>query len=88
MTIVVPVLMTSCQVSLKWKSGPVTAQSRMTRTASPNVTGWPEARAVAFANRVNHSPIVIRTYIPSQRGTGLWRASLEESRVATATRDS
>ena len=38
-TMVVPVLMTSCQVSLKWKSGPVTAQTRMTTTARPKVEG-------------------------------------------------
>ena len=31
-TMVVPVLMTSCHVSEKWKMGPVTAQPRMTST--------------------------------------------------------
>ncbi len=31
---VVPVLMTNCQVSLKWKNGPVRAQPRIIPTAS------------------------------------------------------
>lgn len=53
-TIVVPVLMTSCQVSLKAKTGPTTAQSTMTPTAAPNVIGLPLRRAVFFASRVNH----------------------------------
>jgi len=38
---VVPVLITSCQVSLKSKSGPVTTQATITRTASVNVAGRP-----------------------------------------------
>jgi hypothetical protein len=36
-TIVVPVLMTSCQVSEKPKKGPETAQTRMTATAARKV---------------------------------------------------
>ena len=47
-TMVVPVLMTSCQVSLKPKTGPVTAQTTIARRARPKVAGWPAARAVAL----------------------------------------
>src|SRR4029450_1364705 len=52
-TIVVPVLMTSCQVSLNPKSGPVRAHARITATARPNASGLPVARAVPLAKRVN-----------------------------------
>ena len=38
-TMVVPVLMTSCQVSLNLNNGPVKAQSTMTATAIPKVDG-------------------------------------------------
>jgi len=50
---VVPVLITSCQVSLNRNNGPVMSQSRITPTARLNVAGLPVTRAVAFANRVN-----------------------------------
>src|SRR6476659_7827987 len=53
-TIVVPVLITSCQVSLKPNSGPVTAQATMTAAATVNADGLPVARAVHLANRENH----------------------------------
>src|SRR5688572_9933378 len=56
-TIVVPVLMMSCQVSLKPNSGPVTAHDRMIATATQNVAGCPALRAVLLANRVNHDPL-------------------------------
>ena len=36
-TIVVPVLITSCHVSLKPNIGPVTAHMTITSTANPNV---------------------------------------------------
>jgi hypothetical protein len=51
--IVVPVLMTSCQVSLNPKSGPVTAHATTTETAIRNVTGLPVTLAVNFAKREN-----------------------------------
>jgi hypothetical protein len=38
---VVPVLITSCQVSLKAKKGPVMAHTRMIKTAIMNVAGLP-----------------------------------------------
>ena len=53
MTIVVPVLITSCQVSLNPNIGPVMAQTRIIRTARRNAAGWPVARAVHFENREN-----------------------------------
>ena len=43
---VVPVLMTSCQVWEKPKIGPVTAHARTSRQASPNANGLPERRAM------------------------------------------
>src|SRR5687767_13659962 len=52
-TRLVLVLMTSCQVSLNAKSGPVIAQMRITETAVMKVKGRPVACAVDFVNRVN-----------------------------------
>ena len=52
-TIVVPVLMTSCQVSLNPNSGPVAAQTTMTPTAMRKAAGRPVACAVHLASRVN-----------------------------------
>src|SRR4051812_47357658 len=53
-TIVVPVLMTSCQVSLNPNIGPVTAQTTMIAAATVNADGLPVVRAVHLANRENH----------------------------------
>jgi hypothetical protein len=50
---VVPVLMTSCQVSLNPNNGPVTAHTTITNVASMNVDGRPAARAVHLAKREN-----------------------------------
>jgi hypothetical protein len=51
-TIVVPVLMTSCHVSLKPKKGPEMAHNIRTAVASENAPGRPAARDVHLANRV------------------------------------
>ena len=51
--IVVPVLITSCQVSLKRKIGPVSAHTRMMDAASAKVIGRPLMWAVPFVSRVN-----------------------------------
>jgi len=51
--IVVPVLITSCQVSLNPNSGPVTAHAATTETAVMNVNGLPVILAVNFAKREN-----------------------------------
>jgi hypothetical protein len=50
-TIVVPVLITSCQVSEKWKSGPVMPQTRIVPSARPNAGTLPENRVAAEAKR-------------------------------------
>ena len=42
-TIVVPVLMTSCHVSLKPNIGPSAAHTTMIETAAMNVAGCPDA---------------------------------------------
>src|SRR5437868_629 len=48
-TIVVPVLMTSCQVSEKPNTGPVSAQTMMTAAANMNVIARPAACDAALA---------------------------------------
>lgn len=48
---VVAVLITSCQVSLKPNSGPVIIQTAIVPTASEKTIGFPHRRAVALANR-------------------------------------
>src|SRR6476619_5321747 len=53
-TIVVPVLITSCQVSLNPNIGPSMAQMMMLAAARRKVTGRADARAVPFVSRVNH----------------------------------
>jgi len=50
---VVPVLMTSCQVSLNPNSGPLQAQRMITLTAAPKAIGRPAILAALLANRVN-----------------------------------
>src|SRR5213592_5029282 len=52
-TIVVPVLITSCQVSEKWKSGPVASHVSTTSVATRKDKGRPAQREVALATRVN-----------------------------------
>ena len=49
-TIVVPVLITSCQVSEKLKRGPVTNQPRTTAKASRNAAGEPTRVEVLWAS--------------------------------------
>lgn len=49
-TIVVPVLITSCHVSEKPKNGPDTAQRKTAATQQIKARGLPVARAVAVAN--------------------------------------
>jgi hypothetical protein len=49
-TIVVPVLMMSCQVSEKPKIGPLTAHTTRTVTAAAKAQGRPAALEQAFAN--------------------------------------
>ena len=49
---VVPVFTTSCHVSEKWKTGPVTPQTTMIKTAKMNARGWPAALDIDVATRV------------------------------------
>src|SRR4051794_20010287 len=53
-TIVVPVLMTSCQVSEKWKNGPVIAHTTTVPSASAKTQARPTSREVAFATSANN----------------------------------
>ncbi len=57
-TIVVPVLITSCQVSEKPNSGPLTAQTTMTRHAITNVEARPAACDVALATLAKNLAIL------------------------------
>ena len=50
-TIVVPVLITSCHVELKWNSGPVAAHTTTTSNATANADGCPAASAMRCAKR-------------------------------------
>src|SRR3954470_13169166 len=54
-TMVVPVLITSCHVSEKLKIGPVTAQTTMISAASRNAHGDPADVAMVAANLRNIS---------------------------------
>ncbi len=49
-----PVLITSCHVSLYPNIGPVTAQTIMTSTAIRKVAGFPDAFAIDLAKLGNH----------------------------------
>src|SRR3954451_7240964 len=62
--IVVPVLMTNCQVSEKPKIGPVIAQTTITSTASINVVARPAASDVLFAASPNNSAILLGVLRP------------------------
>ena len=85
-TIVVPVLITSCQVSEKPKMGPVMAQTRMMPRASAKAGTLPVKRVAAEAKRsktrawafvvMSHDPprlgsIVTRPLRPGHDGTAI-----------------
>src|SRR5688572_15050853 len=55
-TMVVLVLITSCQLSLKRNMGPAASQRRTMPAAMLKAAGLPPARDVALAKRVNHVP--------------------------------
>ena len=56
---VVPVFITSCQVSLKENNGPVTAQTMITNAARTKVIGLPVMTDESFAKRVNKDVLCI-----------------------------
>jgi predicted component of type VI protein secretion system len=64
-TIVVPVLITSCQVSEKLKSGPVTAHATMIATAKVNTQARPASRDVTVA--ICENSLLIRVAHPWDR---------------------
>src|SRR5919198_6104357 len=66
-TIVVPVLITSCHVSEKWKSGPVQAHTRTTRNATPNAQEVPTQSVSAREKRSSPRPIAGRFGTPPRR---------------------
>ena len=66
--IVVPVLMTNCQVSLKWKMGPITAQTMIAAVAKMKVTGRPVTRAAPAENFANQEPFDVA--LPENDPTG------------------
>ncbi|SIT45417.1 exported hypothetical protein [Paraburkholderia piptadeniae] len=57
-TIVVDVLITSCQVSLKWNIGPLTAHTMTSATAITNVAGFPVIEERLVENFENQSLFV------------------------------
>src|SRR4051812_3507450 len=68
---VVPVLMTSCQVLLKLKIGPVSAHTTMMPQASENALVLPVQRVTAAADRSSHRPSAVfflRATMPSLLG--------------------
>ena len=56
---VVPVLMTSCHVLLKWKMGPVAAHASTRARAARNAWGLPVARAVALEQTVKKLAVLM-----------------------------
>src|SRR6476646_939728 len=52
-TMVVPVLITSCQVSEKWKNGPVIAHTTTVPSASAKTQARPTSREMTFAASAN-----------------------------------
>src|SRR5437588_10676922 len=59
---VVDVLMMSCQVSLKPKNGPLTAQMMTQPMATTKAAGCPTARAVPLAKWVNQADMLPDPY--------------------------
>jgi len=64
-TIVVPVLMTSCHVSEKPNNGPVTPHTITMATAATNANGVPAAREHQRAKRVNSEAFLLLSWVPS-----------------------
>ena len=92
---VVPVLMTSCQVSEKPKIGPVTAQATTTASASTNVFALPAARVMAMLQALEKrhgcrlalvSFAILRLAYAGFAPEGVARALLAEGRRGTGAR--
>ena len=67
---VVPVLITNCQVSLKLKIGPVATHTTMTAAANMNAEGLPVARAVFLAKLVNQEEDLVGLMAKLHMGLG------------------
>ena len=77
--IVVLVLMTNCQVSLKLKSGPVSPQVTIISSATKKVEGRPARNAAAFARRLNQERF---SFIGQQHnGSGPWSLRMIRSNL-------
>lgn len=75
---VVPVLITNCQVSLNAKTKPLAPHTRRTNTAARKVSGLPVALATAWAKGVNQFvdfKAVLRSTCGSAGTRHLWAAS-------------
>jgi hypothetical protein len=59
---VVPVLITNCQVSLNPKIGPEAAQTTITETAPINVRGFPAAVEIDLENLVKRDDLFLLTF--------------------------
>jgi hypothetical protein len=64
---VVPVLITSCQVSEKLKNGAVTAHTTIIPSAKANTQARPASRDVTLASSENS---LVDTYLPMWRDAG------------------
>ncbi len=62
-TMVVEVLITSCQVSLKWNSGPEAAQISTSATARMKVAGRPVVVERKLENRENHCVRIVASVL-------------------------
>src|SRR5262245_48077274 len=74
-TMVVPVLMTSCQVSLKPNNGPKTAHATIVNTAMPKPSGCPATCDVHFAKR-EKGELRYTMVRPPQLSVGSWQLSV------------
>src|SRR2546421_8051645 len=82
-TMVVPVLITSCQVSEKWKSGPVASHSAMTSAARPNAQELPVQRVTFCDPRSSALPMRVRGRLRNRRNSFMVRTppGLAEARA-------
>ena len=73
-TMVVPVLITSCHVSLQSNSGPLIGPGDHDERGEPECRGWPVACAIVLARRVNQVDFAAMDHScedPKSRGTPL-----------------
>jgi hypothetical protein len=86
---VVAVLMVNCQVSLKWKNGPATAQPMMRQRAAMKAAAWPLVREAVFENRLKRrepADIVPLWAREVEGGNDEGKAATEGARLAATQR--